>query len=226
MKILNSFRLYNFGIRIIIKNHSYKPGRVCIILNGRYAGRKGIIVKTNYENTKDRKYPHCLVVGLAKGPRKASKRFLKKYEEKLKVLEEAKEDKTERIQRLKSLGIFVKTYNMAHLLATRYIVKENFGIEEAFKKVENSEKELKECDEKLKRAQNEGKKKENKDEVNKLKEEVGTKKDQLKADLKSMKESVGKEMLDRFMQGFVAGGSQEEKEKEENTHFLFKKLHF
>ena len=115
---------------------------------------------------------------------------------------------------------------MSHLLATRYMVKETFGIEEALKKVDNSTKELKDANDKLEKAQSEGKKKENKDEINKLKEDVGTKKDQLKADLKNMKESVGKEMLDRFMQGFVAGNNPEEKEREENTHFLFKKLKF
>ena len=33
----------------------YKPGKIVIVLNGRYAGRKGIIVKSNYESVKDRK---------------------------------------------------------------------------------------------------------------------------------------------------------------------------
>jgi len=30
--------------------------------------KKGVIIKSNYENTKDKKFPHCLVVGLAKPP--------------------------------------------------------------------------------------------------------------------------------------------------------------
>ena len=42
----------------------YKPGKVVVVLNGRNAGAKGVIVKSNYESVKDRKYPHCLVVGL------------------------------------------------------------------------------------------------------------------------------------------------------------------
>ena len=52
----------------------YKPGKIVIVLNGRFAGRKGIIVKSNYESVKDRKYSHCMVVGLSKGPRKATKK--------------------------------------------------------------------------------------------------------------------------------------------------------
>lgn len=115
---------------------------------------------------------------------------------------------------------------MSHLLVTRYNVKEDFGIEASLKKVENCEKELKALNEKLTKVQNESKKKENKDELTKVKEEVGNKKDELKNEIQNMKQTVGKEMLDRFMQGFVAGKSPEEKEKEENTHFLFKKLHF
>lgn len=47
----------------------YKPGKIVVILNGRYAGRKGVIVKSNYESVKDRKYPHCMVVGLSKVPK-------------------------------------------------------------------------------------------------------------------------------------------------------------
>ena len=40
----------------------YKPGKIVVVLNGRFAGRKGVIVKSNYESVKDRKYPHCMVV--------------------------------------------------------------------------------------------------------------------------------------------------------------------
>ena len=104
----------------------YKPGRVVVVLNGRNAGKKGIIIKSNYENTKDRKFPHCLVVGLAKGPRKVTKASLKRLDERAKKLEgelSSKKDQgslTAQINRMKKLGVFIKTYNMTHLLATRY----------------------------------------------------------------------------------------------------------
>ena len=69
----------------------YRPGKVVIVLNGRFAGHKGIIIKSNYESGKDRKYPHCLVVGLSKGPRKATKKNLAKWQDKIKKLEAAKD---------------------------------------------------------------------------------------------------------------------------------------
>lgn len=100
---------------------SFKPGKVVVVLNGRHAGKKGIIVKSNYENSKDKRFPHCLVVGLAKGPRKATKKSLKKLDETVKKLEASKDNGkfTEQLNRLKRLGVFIKTYNMSHLLVTR-----------------------------------------------------------------------------------------------------------
>ncbi|MCQ2821040.1 MAG: hypothetical protein MJ252_27595, partial [archaeon] len=142
---------------------------------------------------------------MSKGVRKPCKRSLKRYEDKLKALEEAKEPKTNLIQKMKSLGVFVKNYNMSHLLVTRYSVKEGFGIESALKKVENADKEVKAANEAVEKAKSEGKKKENKDDLAKLNETLGQKKDELKAERKNMKLTVGKELLDRFMQGFVAG---------------------
>ncbi len=100
---------------------SYKPGRVVVVLNGRHAGKKGIIIKSNYENSKDKKFPHCLVVGLAKSPRRVTKKSLKKVEERVKKIESGKDQAVvaSELQRLRRLGVFIKTYNMSHLLATR-----------------------------------------------------------------------------------------------------------
>lgn len=110
-------------VRISI-NFSYKPGRVVVVLNGRYAGKKGIIIRSNYENSKDKKFPHCLVVGLAKSPRRVTKKSLKKAEERVKKIESSKADAatiSAQLGKLKKLGVFIKTYNMSHLLATRYL---------------------------------------------------------------------------------------------------------
>lgn len=80
----------------------YKPGKIVVILNGRYAGRKGVIVKSNYESVKDRKYPHCMVVGLSKGPKKPTKRNIAKMQAQIKKLESSdKEDAVDRVKRLK-----------------------------------------------------------------------------------------------------------------------------
>ena len=195
-----------------------------IITNGRYAGRKGIIVKSNYENVKERKYPHCLVVGLAKGPKKATKKNLRKLEEKIKALE-GKENSVERLNKLKSLGVFMKTYNMAHLLVTRYSVKEDFGVTKSLEKLDAIEGEMKETKTQIAKLQNE-KKEENKEKVEELQKKLGEQKDQYKESVRSAKMNVGTEMYNRFMQGFVRGSNAEENERQEHSEFLFKKLHF
>ena len=46
-----------------------KPGRVVIVLSGRYAGKKGVIVKCSEEGTKERKFGHALVAGIERYPR-------------------------------------------------------------------------------------------------------------------------------------------------------------
>jgi large subunit ribosomal protein L27e len=121
----------------------YKPGKVVVVLNGRNAGAKGIIVKSNYENTKDKKFPHCVVVGLSKGPRKPTKRNIAKLQARIKKLESSS-DAVDRLNALKSFGVFIKTYNMSHLLATRYAVKEDFGISKTIEKLDNLDKKIKE----------------------------------------------------------------------------------
>ena len=44
----------------------YKSGRVVIVLSGRFAGKKAIVVKSNDEGTSDRPYEHALVAGIAR----------------------------------------------------------------------------------------------------------------------------------------------------------------
>jgi hypothetical protein len=47
-----------------------QPQKVVILLTGRYAGRKAVIVKNYDEGQGGRPYGHALVCGLAKYPRK------------------------------------------------------------------------------------------------------------------------------------------------------------
>ena len=49
-----------------------QPQKVVIILTGRYAGKKAVIVKNFDDGTQQRKYGHALVCGLSKEPRKVS----------------------------------------------------------------------------------------------------------------------------------------------------------
>ena len=202
----------------------YKPGKIVVILNGRFAGRKGVIVKSNYESVKDRKYPHCLVVGLSKGPRKPTKKNLAKLQAKIKKLEASK-DSNDRLNALKSFGVFIKTYNMSHLLATRYTVKEDFGITKSLEKLDSLEKKVKE-DKALIESKEKAKKDENAKDIESLRAKLGNELDEYRKEVKNAKAKIGGEMYKRFMQGFNKGKKEEEIESQQNTHFLFKKLKF
>lgn len=47
-----------------------KSGKVVVLLQGRFAGRKAVIVKNFDDGTTGRQYGHALVAGIAKYPRK------------------------------------------------------------------------------------------------------------------------------------------------------------
>ena len=51
-----------------------KPNKAVIVLQGRYAGRKAVIVRTFDEGTRERPYGHCLVAGIKKYPSKVIKK--------------------------------------------------------------------------------------------------------------------------------------------------------
>ena len=204
----------------------YKPGKIVVVLNGRFAGRKGIIVKSNYESVKDRKYPHCMVVGIAKGPRKPTKKNLAKLQEKIKQLE-SKENSSDKIKALKSFGIFIKTYNMSHLLATRYTLKDEFGLNKALGKIEELVKKL--AEEKAiidNKEKNKKEKEDNAKELEDLKTKYGKELDDYKTEVRNVKINIGTEMYKRFMKGFLAGKSAEDNENQTNAQFFFKKLQF
>ena len=204
----------------------YKPGKIVVILNGRYAGRKGVIVKSNYESVKGRKYPHCMVVGLSKGPKKPTKKNIAKMQAQIKQLESSnKEDSADRVKRLKSFGIFIKTYNMSHLLATRYTLKDELGIAKSVGKIDELDKKLKE-DKAAIEIKEKRKKEENAKELEDLRAKFGQEKDNFKQEVRNAKINIGTEMYKRFMKGFHAGKSEEDKENQTNTQFLFKKLQF
>merc|ERR1712083_860306 len=86
-----------------------RKGRVVILLAGRRAGKKAIIVKQNDEGRKDKKFAHALVVGIDRYPRKVTK-----------AMDQKKVDRKSRIKP------FVKYVNYNHMLPTRFMVKEDF----------------------------------------------------------------------------------------------------
>jgi large subunit ribosomal protein L27e len=205
----------------------YKPGRIVVVTNGRNAGKKAIIIKSNFEQTKTKRFPHCLVLGLSKAPRRVTKKYLKKLEKRTATLNEKIKEKkcdAEELQKLKRLGVFLKTYNMNHILATRYKAGETFGIDNKMTKIEAIESELKEEKTKLNKLEQD-----NADDktIKAAKENLGAINDRKKAALDELKINVGGELYNRFMQGFIKNkDNTEEHEKITSNQFLFTKLKF
>jgi len=80
-----------------------KPGKVVIITNGRYAGRKAVIVENHDDGTKTRPYAHAVVAGIDRYPLRVTKSMGKK-----------------KIARRSRIKPFVKVVNFNHLMPTRY----------------------------------------------------------------------------------------------------------
>lgn len=78
------------------------------MLAGRRAGKKAIIVKQLDDGKKKRKFGHALVVGIERPARKVTSSMTKK-----------------RLARRATVKPFVKYVNNNHMLATRFIVKED-----------------------------------------------------------------------------------------------------
>ena len=201
----------------------YKPGRVVVISNGRFAGKKGIIIRSNFEQTKTRKYPHCLVLGLSKAPRRVTKKYLKKQEERAARFQENKGKKG--LDALKRFGVFTKTYNMNHIIATRYKITDNFGIDQAMSVMDRTETDIKELTTQI-NAKNTSTDPKDKEEVKRLLTQAGESRDKLKRQLADFKTNVGTELFNRYMKGFVRTTSGEENERIANSEFLFAKLKF
>eukprot|EP00871_Galdieria_phlegrea_P002631 jgi/Galph1/3369/GphlegSOOS_G2047.1 len=80
-----------------------KPGKVVVVLQGKYAGRKAVIVR-NYDNgTRERPYGHAVIVGVDKYPKKVTRKMNK-----------------EKIRKRSRLRPFVRVVNYNHIMPTRY----------------------------------------------------------------------------------------------------------
>jgi len=80
-----------------------KPGKVVLLLNGRFAGRKAVIVKNFDDGNKDRPYGHALVAGVDRYPLRVTKHMAKK-----KIIKRSR------------VKPFVKIINYSHIMPTRY----------------------------------------------------------------------------------------------------------
>jgi large subunit ribosomal protein L27e len=84
-----------------------KPGKIVIVLQGRFAGRKAIVVKTFDEGTKDHEYGHALIAGIDRYPLRVTKSMSQK-----KIVKRSK------------IKPFIKHVNYNHLMPTRYTVSD------------------------------------------------------------------------------------------------------
>eukprot|EP01083_Nonionella_stella_P161111 527332_1 len=80
-----------------------KSGKVVVILNGRYAGRKAVVVKSYEDGTTDRKFSHAIVAGIDRYPRKITKGMSEK-----------------KIAKRSLMKPFIKNVNFTHMMPTRY----------------------------------------------------------------------------------------------------------
>jgi large subunit ribosomal protein L27e len=88
-----------------------KSGKVVIVLSGRYAGKKAIIVKSYEDGHDKRKFSHVLVAGIKRNPRKVTKSMSKK-----------------KVNKRSKIIPFVKHINYQHVMPTRYSVDLSDGL--------------------------------------------------------------------------------------------------
>ncbi len=74
-----------------------------ILLHGRFAGSKAVILQNNDGGTSKHSYGHCIVAGIEKAPRKVTKKMTPK-----------------KIAKRSQITSFVKVVNYNHLMPTRY----------------------------------------------------------------------------------------------------------
>jgi large subunit ribosomal protein L27e len=80
-----------------------KPGKVVILLSGRYAGRKAVILQNFDQGTDGRHYPHAIVAGVDRYPLKVNKAM-----------------GTRKISKRSRVKPFIKAVNYSHIMPTRY----------------------------------------------------------------------------------------------------------
>ena len=81
-----------------------KSGKVVIVLQGRFAGRKAIVVKAYDDGNAERRFAHAMVAGIDRA-RKVTRSMSK-----------------EKIQKRTKMKPFLKYVNYTHLMPTRYVV--------------------------------------------------------------------------------------------------------
>ncbi|PLW52942.1 hypothetical protein PCANC_05755 [Puccinia coronata f. sp. avenae] len=84
----------------------YKPGKVAVVLSGRHAGKKVVVVKQSDEGTKERPYPHAVVAGIERYPRRVTRGMGPK-----------------KIAKRSKVKPFIRIINYNHMMPTRYALE-------------------------------------------------------------------------------------------------------
>eukprot|EP00096_Caligus_rogercresseyi_P006315 TRINITY_DN22664_c0_g1_i1.p1 TRINITY_DN22664_c0_g1~~TRINITY_DN22664_c0_g1_i1.p1 ORF type:complete len:137 (-),score=57.71 TRINITY_DN22664_c0_g1_i1:96-506(-) len=95
-----------------------KSGKVVVVLSGRYAGRKAVIVRPTDEGNGEKPFGHALIAGVDRYPRKVTKRMSKK-----------------KVKQRSKIKPFLKVLNYNHMMPTRYTVDIKFDKEAINKEV-------------------------------------------------------------------------------------------
>jgi len=102
-----------------------KNGKIVIVLSGRYAGKKAVVIKT-WERDADAKkaskgervYPNAaLIVGIDTYPKRVTKKSIKAN---AKLEGEAKAEAEKKVAKRMTLKPFIKQINFTHIMPTRY----------------------------------------------------------------------------------------------------------
>ncbi|WFD04613.1 hypothetical protein MOBT1_003327 [Malassezia obtusa] len=84
----------------------YKPGKVAVVLQGRHAGKKVVVIKQYDEGNKEHGFPYVIAAGIERYPLKVNKRMGAK-----------------KLARRSKIKPFVKVINYNHLFPTRYALE-------------------------------------------------------------------------------------------------------
>ena len=83
-----------------------KPGKVVVVLSGKYAGKKAVIVRVNESGSDKHKFPYAVVVGVEHAPRKVTRSMSEK-----------------KINKRTQMRVFTKVMNLQHFMPTRFVME-------------------------------------------------------------------------------------------------------
>ncbi|EPQ29410.1 uncharacterized protein PFL1_03165 [Pseudozyma flocculosa PF-1] len=84
----------------------YKPGKVAVVLQGRHAGKKVVVIKQYDDGTKEKGFPYIIAAGIERYPLKVTRNMGSK-----------------KLAKRSKIKPFIKVINYNHLMPTRYALE-------------------------------------------------------------------------------------------------------